>query len=269
MATLPDLDPTSISHIAFYNVKEQNGLDDSQWDPSDFTSIGGLQSFDIYDNGIDGIIDIGSVIQGGRYTTNIRVKNDGWVIMYDNTDTDYYGITVFSDGTDAEITGDYNFFGVGLDEVDFNEPNDGVFSAFTTAISDAGYTAPSPAPGETLVGYYSYDHESAANISLINSGSSIEFTYTDTVNLLELSGFFKQENGGIQIGGQSAITVDNQKNLNEDDMAWGMTAELVNEEATGATFDISTVSNTSHQFLERPVKFDDNQGPTNALAIWS
>lgn len=75
MADLPDLDTTTISFVAYYNIIEQEG--DDQWEADQVLSAPGIESYTLYDNGVEGEFTIVT----GR-TVGFRAKNDGWIITY-------------------------------------------------------------------------------------------------------------------------------------------------------------------------------------------
>lgn len=77
MATLPDIDTSNVSFIAYYNILEaQDGYD--SWDPSEVASYGGVSSTTTYDNGLTGSVGI----PGGIRTASFRAKDDGWIAVY-------------------------------------------------------------------------------------------------------------------------------------------------------------------------------------------
>lgn len=81
MATLPDIDTTQVGWIAYWNAIDQGGL--NSIDPEDVLSAGFITSYEIYDNGIDGV----GTSPNGR-EINWRVKNDGWFVAWmDNNET--------------------------------------------------------------------------------------------------------------------------------------------------------------------------------------
>jgi len=84
MAILPDLDPTQIGVIAFWNAHDHrvDPTSGAVIDPTDV--LGVLDSYTLYDNGIDGMINS----YGPMSNINVRVKNDGWIIAWvDRTNT--------------------------------------------------------------------------------------------------------------------------------------------------------------------------------------
>jgi len=93
---LPDLEPTDIGIIAFWNALDHwLGTGEKSIDPIDCASV--LDSYDVYDNGIQGWKALGS----GRHI-NARVKSDGWMIAwidrtnsfaYPSKSTDNFGAT--------------------------------------------------------------------------------------------------------------------------------------------------------------------------------
>lgn len=75
MAELPDLDTSSISFIAYYNIIDQEG--DDQWEADQVLTAPGIVDYTLYDNGVEGTYQIVT----GREVT-FRAKNDGWIIAY-------------------------------------------------------------------------------------------------------------------------------------------------------------------------------------------
>jgi len=73
---LPDLEPTDIGIIAFWNALDHwKGPGAKSIDPTDCAGV--FDSYDVYDNGIQGWKALGS----GRHF-NARVKSDGWMIAW-------------------------------------------------------------------------------------------------------------------------------------------------------------------------------------------
>jgi hypothetical protein len=76
MATLPDLDTSNISYIAYWNAIDQGGI--GSIDPEEVLSDGNINSYTLYDNGIQ--IDSYSTPTGRNIQA--RVKTDGWIVAY-------------------------------------------------------------------------------------------------------------------------------------------------------------------------------------------
>ena len=76
MSTLPDLPTSEISYVAYWNAIDQGGV--SSIDPEEVLSDGSINSYTLYDNGIQ--------IEDYSTTNNphlkARVKTDGWVIAW-------------------------------------------------------------------------------------------------------------------------------------------------------------------------------------------
>jgi len=99
MADLPDLDTTTVSYIAYWNAIDTGAI--SSIDAEDITTSGRILNYTLYDNGLEGEIDLaptGNVYRNnGAPTAQFRVKNDGWFAVYtDRTekftqDTDHDG----------------------------------------------------------------------------------------------------------------------------------------------------------------------------------
>jgi len=82
MADLPDLNKNDISFIAYWNAIDQGGV--SSIDPSEVTSASEFTGGVYYDNGIEGYF----TLTNGRQAT-VRIKNDGWLIAYLDTEESY------------------------------------------------------------------------------------------------------------------------------------------------------------------------------------
>jgi len=94
MAELPDLDTTSIGHIAYWNAIDQGTLADVA--PDEVLSAAAVQNSTFYDNGVEGTFQTLT----GRNCT-FRVKNDGWFVAWFDRTTTYQN----TDGSSTEIAG--------------------------------------------------------------------------------------------------------------------------------------------------------------------
>lgn len=83
MADLPDIDPSQTSYIAYWNAIDNGGV--SSVDPTDVTSNGNVENYDLYDNGLQGKYNIGGLMNKKDRTVNFRVKNDGWFVFWFGT----------------------------------------------------------------------------------------------------------------------------------------------------------------------------------------
>jgi len=77
MTTLPDLNPATAGHVAFYNLIEQGGLAKENLTYSDVTDNQNVTGYDTYDNGI--ILNYAT--PSGYESVTIRLKTDGWVVV--------------------------------------------------------------------------------------------------------------------------------------------------------------------------------------------
>lgn len=74
MANLPDLDTGNIGIISYWCAHDYRATAGATIDPTDVIDI--LDSYTIYDNGVDG------TYSKDPRTVNVRVKNDGWIIAW-------------------------------------------------------------------------------------------------------------------------------------------------------------------------------------------
>ena len=245
MSTLPDLDEASINGIVFYNLKEENGIADSDWDPMDFSSYGRIDNYTIYDNGIDGTIKspekifYGDGETNGYYYPRFRVKNDGWIIVYDDTDSTYYGSSIIDSGGQT-LQGEYNFYGSG-----FESPTNGISSwaqdYMTGLITSGGYSDPTSFSGTTY-GWYDYNYENASNLTIIYAGDGLNFSYTDTITLDSLDVYGDGDNPRVEVAGSEILSPTSGAGYDRSHF----TADIKNEEAVGFDFSGSTQPNSDH-----------------------
>lgn len=76
MSNLPDLDTSSVSFIAYYNIVDDGDLT-GDFDISEITSSGRVNDYTLYDNGLEGTY---TGINNG--TVYFRGKDDGWLIAW-------------------------------------------------------------------------------------------------------------------------------------------------------------------------------------------
>jgi hypothetical protein len=100
MADLPNINTADVGIIAFWNAEDHKTA--GVVDPLDCTGV--FDSYDVYDNGLDGYITLGS----GR-NFNCRVKNDGWCVAWiDRTNTFAYPANVAADFGESGYKGYYD-----------------------------------------------------------------------------------------------------------------------------------------------------------------
>jgi len=163
MADLDDLVTADIGIIAFWNALDHRavvGVGDV--DPTDCIAI--FDSYDVYDNGIEGYKALGS----GRYF-HARVKSDGWIIAWiDRTNTFGYPNKVGADFGEDARKGYYDIL------YDWFEGASGISTTYTTLsyLISLLYNALSNKTDFTFlgaaVGHYCYEYPTAVVISLID-----------------------------------------------------------------------------------------------------
>jgi len=85
VSDLPDIETGKVSFIAYFNAIDQGGV--QSIDPEEVTSAAGVQSTTLYDNGVQGTIDMTPHSNGfsnayGAVEADFRVKSDGWIVAY-------------------------------------------------------------------------------------------------------------------------------------------------------------------------------------------
>lgn len=161
MATLPDLDTTTIGYIAYWNCIDQGNVSDIE--PDEVLDSTRINNYTLYDNGIE-----------GRYTSitgreiTFRVKEDGWIITYfDRTNT-------FSVLEGSPIRG---YWDIGNDWTSGGS-NDGSESDLTqntlaTAINELRQhmsNSDSMDFAFSEVGLYNYEYDTSTNTTLLSHG---------------------------------------------------------------------------------------------------
>jgi hypothetical protein len=218
MATLPDLDTSSIGLMAFWNAIDQGGVDSI--DPMEATGV--FNEYTVYDNGIEGPF---SGLRGNR-TLKARIKTDGWIIIWMDNQNDF-GTQSSSDGP-----------GYGLWEVITNPldatsgsdlgkiPND--LDKVRESLSNAGNMTWNAAD----VGFYSPPHPDATNVTCLSVSSdgsgaankvgSVDFT-TSTPYYFAATGAGKNDDERCEIS-----VVGNSKNITVS-QAYSGTLNVLNE----------------------------------------
>jgi len=95
MSDLPDLSTVDVGHIVYWNILDDGGVND--FDPEEVTSSGRITSYTVYDNGVEGEIQLAAeavdVDQNGSAPGGkFRVKSDGWFVVWvdDGANFDQY-----------------------------------------------------------------------------------------------------------------------------------------------------------------------------------
>ena len=160
--TLPGLDTANITWIAYWNFLDNGAVDIT---PSD--AISAMETFQEYDNGVDGTIILPRANISDRLI-NCRVKDDGWIIVWiDRTE-----VYARSDNNEEPYAGPYDVvnscFNPGRNirttKNNLERTVKKLFDAFSNS-NLATYN-----PGD--VGLYSYWWEEADTITIVGEGGS-------------------------------------------------------------------------------------------------
>jgi len=163
MADLSDLDTTQIGIIAFWNALDHRavpGIGDV--DPTDCIAI--FDSYDVYDNGIEGYKALGS----GKYF-HARVKTDGWIVAWiDRTNTFAYPNKSAADFGEGAHSGYYDIL------YNWSTSSTNISTTYTTLsyLLSLLYAALSNSADFTFtasnVGHYCYSHPLASVLTLMD-----------------------------------------------------------------------------------------------------
>lgn len=147
MADLPDLDKSTIGIIGFWNALD-NGAGDVH--PMEATEYDFLESYQQYDNGIEGTVRFN--FANKQRTYGFRVKTDGWHMVWVDQTNEYQ-----TRQTSPSTDGYYDILNDWTDSGESSTVPDSVLSKLITDI--ANFTAPDGII--STIGYYCFEYESA------------------------------------------------------------------------------------------------------------
>ena len=171
MATLPDLPTQDVGVMAYYNINDAGSL---EFDVTDALTISSIASYRQYDNGILANYIISQNSRPDR-TVNVRVKSDGWIVVWVEDDTNYYGLNY--SGSDLvrnlmDLITDWTRGG-GDDGLG-NSPYSRVISNIVNTLD------PNVDYDVSDVSLYTYAYPNATNFNVI-TGSIFTFSYPSTI----------------------------------------------------------------------------------------
>ena len=171
MANMSDLDTTGIGIIAFWNALDHwVGSGTNEIDPTD--CIGVFDSYDVYDNGIEGYKALGS----GRYF-HARVKSDGWMVAWiDRTNTFFYPTKPLSDFGESGRKGYYDILWDWAEDAANISSTQTTLSYLISLLYNALSNKTDFSYASADVGHYCYEFPDANVMTLI--GNSCECTGT-------------------------------------------------------------------------------------------
>jgi hypothetical protein len=180
MADLPDIDTSDVSFIAFFNAIDQGGVTDI--DPTEVTNHGNVQSYTLYDNGVEGVY---TTVTGRDCA--FRVKEDGWFAAWFNRYENFDN----SENEDPDnVRGPWDLVN---DWTDFNTADDitqnsleRCINALKNELSNSGSVTYSASDA----GLYDYRNQSAAGITGLSC-------YNDSTNIAT-NGDHSYEYPGLQ-----------------------------------------------------------------------
>lgn len=186
MADLPDIDTTTVGFIAYWNAKTQGGL--SSLDPSEVLSHTRVQSYTLYDNGVE-----------GTFTTTVnrevtfRVKDDGWFVAYMDRRNEY--VTATTTRSDVEgywdIAHQWTYTAGNAREGDITSNTlEMAIAGLKNELSNSSGVTYSTAD----VGLYNYEYSTSTTATLLSklasSPTNVGLAYTSgtTINYWSMAG---------------------------------------------------------------------------------
>lgn len=176
MATLPDLDTSQVSNLAYWNVISDGGLAADLLAPDEVLSSASVSNTIVYDNGVSGDY----TLSNGR-VAKFRVKSDGWFVVYIDRTLDR-GLNLPSRPEGPYDIIGWNEGGININPLSQNQLERAINDLFTELSESGGATYNSPD-----VGLFNYRYPSAVgvtgmsftdSINSINSSSTANFTVT-------------------------------------------------------------------------------------------
>lgn len=154
MSELPDLDTTQIGAIAYWNAVDQGGLSEDQIDPIPLVDSELVAQFNRFDNGVQGLLSYPQP-NASDLTLNFRIKTDGWLLVWDNGNTNYRA------GPDSVGHGSLVKGSMATSPEQFPTT---LYSDAISTLNSGMYISGNFSHGE--VGYYNYDIQSATSLRL-------------------------------------------------------------------------------------------------------
>ena len=190
MATLPDIDTSEVSFIAFWNAIDQGGIDTEDFDAEDVLSDSQIEDQTLYDNGVvvEWEPDMSlAQMDGDPRLVRCRVKNDGWFVAYlDRTESFNHEVE-----DKAFVHGPWDI----INDWTLDWDNDSIEENYLERAINSlqGELDASPAYASSEVGLYNYMHEDADFVTHLghagpsNSNSSVSetvgFLYTSNTTI--------------------------------------------------------------------------------------
>lgn len=184
MSSLPDINTSGVSFLAYFNAIDQGGA--GSISPSEVTTSGRVQNYTLYDNGLSGEFNA----RNGR-TITFRVKTDGWFVAYlDRGDNFARNLKNDVPRGSWDIFNDWTYTN-SADDFTRNEL-ERCINDLVSELSNSGSVTYNPVD----VGLYDYRHPSASVATGLSDylymktqgtneqTKTVDFQYTDDTNLL-------------------------------------------------------------------------------------
>lgn len=176
MATLPDVDTSDVSFLAYWNILEDGGLGRDSIDPDECLDDNGITEYTLYDNGFEADYNADN-----HREITVRVKTDGWFVAYmDRRSTFATNVEDYED-----IEGPWNIGGAfpeayGVDGNILERAIDSLRDQISLDdVESVDYSS-------SDVGLYNYEVEDATTFTLMTvDGKDINvgYSYTEDTNI--------------------------------------------------------------------------------------
>jgi len=178
MATLPDLPTNDAGFVAYYNGLD-NEADDV--DPTAIISLGSIASYQQYDNGIRATYEV-SREAIPNFFVNVRMKTDGWTVVWLDSGEEFYGFNVPSDGIEDSKVNSGDF----LNEWAFDTPSrigdKRVFNSVMSDLATEAFSGLNYSYDSGDVSIYHYDYTSSTAVNFIGFGGDGSYSYPGTID---------------------------------------------------------------------------------------
>lgn len=171
MSTLPDIDTDAAGYLQYWNAIDQGNV--SSIDPSEVTSYSNINSYTLYDNGLEGELNVTT-----GATATFRVKDDGWMVVYGPSESN----DNFTQDNGSPIRGRWDIINDWRDSQSGSSITSSAYERAINGLAQEFSNWSSMTYNASDVGIYDYDYTSASGITYLykqhsESGTTTSYTF--------------------------------------------------------------------------------------------